>query len=101
MSVPPPIPPTGIAGASQTYGGARERTQSFKRRRTADEVTKDKPQNKTVNGTSVAGVNGRKMRSPPVDIFVWGVHKETTKEDIMNDLKESDINVEVKDIIKK
>ena len=41
------------------------------------------------------------MKSPPADIFVWGVHKETSKEDIKNDLAASDIKVEIKDIIKK
>ena len=41
------------------------------------------------------------MRSPPADIFVWGVHPDTEIDDIINDLAESDIKVEAKDIEKK
>ena len=41
------------------------------------------------------------MRAPPADIFVWGVHSETTKEDIINDLAASDIQIGVKDIERK
>ena len=41
------------------------------------------------------------MKSPPADIFIYGVHLETSEEDISNDLKESDIIVDVKDIVKK
>ena len=41
------------------------------------------------------------MRSPPADIFIYGVHKETTEEDIVADLKESDIIVNVRDVVKK
>ena len=39
------------------------------------------------------------MKSPPADIFVWGVHKATTIEDIVNDLAESDIKIETKDVL--
>ena len=39
------------------------------------------------------------MRSPPADIFVWGVHPDTTIEDIRNDLAES--NIIVKDTDKR
>ena len=45
--------------------------------------------------------SGRKMRSPPADIFVWGVHPETTIEDIKNDLADSGIVVQTTDIVKK
>ena len=41
------------------------------------------------------------MRSPPADIFIYGVHPDTTEEDIVNDLSESGIVIESKDIIKK
>ena len=41
------------------------------------------------------------MKSPPADIFVWGVHPDTTLEDIVNDLAESDIKIETKDVLKK
>ena len=33
---------------------------------------------KAVTGTSVT--DGRKMRAPPADIFVWGMHPDTTVE---------------------
>ena len=54
-----------------------------------------------VVGTSNSSVSGRKMRSPPADIFVWGVHPDTTLEDIVNDLADSDIKIETKDILVK
>ena len=41
------------------------------------------------------------MKSPPVDIFVWGVHPDTALEDIVNDLAASDILIDTKDIEKK
>ena len=41
------------------------------------------------------------MRSPPADIFVWGMHPETTPDDIVKDLSECGINVEPKDIVRK
>ena len=41
------------------------------------------------------------MKSPPADIFIWGVHPETTVDDIVNDLAESSIIVQPKDIVKK
>ena len=41
------------------------------------------------------------MKSPPADIFVWGVHPETTIEDIVNDLADSNITVKETDIEKK
>ena len=44
---------------------------------------------------------GRKMRSPPADIFIYGVHKETTEQDIVDDLKESEIMIDIKDVVKK
>ena len=56
---------------------------------------------KSVTGTSNSLAAGRKMRSPPADIFVWGVHPDTTVEDIINDLGDSGIKVEQKDIVKK
>ena len=41
------------------------------------------------------------MKSPPGDIFIYGVHPDTTEKDIVNDLKESDIIIETKDVVKK
>ena len=43
---------------------------------------------------------GRKMKSPPADIFVWGVHPETSIDDIVNDLAESNIVIKATDIEK-
>ena len=59
-------------------------------------------QMKCVVGSSNNAVQtGRKMRSPPADIFVWGVHPETTVQDIIADLADSGVIVEDKDIEKK
>ena len=41
------------------------------------------------------------MRSPPADIFVWGIHPDTSTQDIIADLAESEIVVEERDIEKK
>lgn len=60
------------------------------------------PQKKCVVGTSNNSVlPSRKMRSPPADIFVWGIHPDTTIPDIVADLAESAIIVQEKDVQKK
>ena len=41
------------------------------------------------------------MRSPPADIFVWGVHPDTSLQDIVADLGDSGIVIQEKDIEKK
>ena len=41
------------------------------------------------------------MRSPPADIFVWGIHPDTTIPDIVADHSESGIIVQEKDVQKK
>ena len=57
---------------------------------------------KCVVGSSNNAVQtGRKMRSPPADIFVWGVHPDTTVQDIIADLADSGVIVDEKDIEKK
>ena len=56
---------------------------------------------KFVVGTTSSAQSGRKMRSPPADIFVYGVHPATTKEDIVQDLAESGIVITEQCIIKK
>ena len=38
------------------------------------------------------------MRSPPADIFVYGVHPDTTPEDIVQDLAFSEIIIKTQDI---
>ena len=48
---------------------------------------------RAVFGTGNSMVNGRKMKSPPVDIFVWGLPKDTVEEDIVLDLAASGIIV--------
>ena len=86
---------------------SRSRSPSIKRFRNEDgsstEIvqTAQSASKKGVVGTSNPAINGRKMKSPPAAIFVWGVHPETTTEDIVNDLAASDIFIEVKDIEKK
>ena len=100
-------------GVSQT--GVRSRSNSNKRRRGEDgsvlavgddqQQQNDKPKNnlslkkKSVTGTSNSLLTGRKMKSPPADIFVWGVlHKDTSVDDIVKDLAESEIVIEAKDV---
>ena len=91
----------------------RSRSPSVKRQRAEDgssvtvtesntnENTKKSQKPKPVVGNSDCIKTGRKMSSPPADIFVWGVHPDTTKEDIVNDLAESNIIVKISDIEKK
>ena len=104
-------------GPHQAWQGShrargRSVSPSVKRPRTDNDVTEAggehqksrerfsaKP--KPVIGTSDSARTGRKMRSPPADIFVWGVHPETTVEDIVNDLASSDIIIKESDVLKK
>ena len=41
------------------------------------------------------------MKAPPADLFIYGVHKDTTKSDIVEDLKDSGIVITESDIEKK
>ena len=41
------------------------------------------------------------MKVAPVDIFVYGAHKETTAEDIVEELRFSDIVISKEDIVEK
>lgn len=105
--------PSTTGGPGLTSGAStdrsepfRERTASFKRpridndfilvskRRAAEKVT-GKP---VVTGNR-AGETTRRMKSPPVDIFVYGVPRATEKADIVADLADSDIKIEESDII--
>ena len=43
--------------------------------------------------------SGRRMKSPPVDIFVYGVPQDTEKEDIIADLADSDVKIADTDIV--
>ena len=88
----------GSRGTAAWGGLQRERSGS-KRRRGEEGPIEVNPgrdrspaqpkQKKFVVGTSNQA--GRKMRSPPADIFVYGVHPDTTFEDIVEDLACSDI----------
>ena len=95
------------AGARLRDRAHRSRSPSVKRFRNEDGSTTEISQaaqnnsKKGVVGTSNPAITGRKMKSPPAAIFVWGVHPETTTEDIVNDLAASDIHIEAKDIEKK
>ena len=128
--LPPPRPggASSHAGAvgghlSQHLGVSRDsrvrgRSPSIKRMRSEDgtavEVESEKAgeirnrsssrpsQKKCVVGTSNNSiVTTRKMRSPPADIFVWGIHPDTTIQDIVADLADSGIIIQDKDVIKK
>ena len=60
------------------------------------------PKQKCVVGTSNNAVQtGRKMRSPPADIFVWGIHCKTTVQEIIADLADSGVIIQEKDVKKK
>ena len=63
---------------------------------------KSKTRLKAVSGTySDSGSGIRKMKIAPVDIFVYGAHKETAAEDIVEELKFSDIVIAKEDIQEK
>ena len=51
-----------------------------------------------ITGTCNNVTTGRKMLSPPADIFIYGVHPDTTEEDILAVLAESGIVVDSKSI---
>ena len=99
-------------GQSRGFGRRiRDRSPSTKRAMGNDgsEIASDvdvrKPMSKTrkyVVGTFSTVTNAsRKMKSPPADIFVYGVHPDTTEEDIVNDLKENEIIVDQRHVVKK
>ena len=79
----------GLQPGARALGGGgkiRGRSPSTKRLRSNDGTSVDvprrsgsrPPQKKCVVGTSNNAVQTtRKMRSPPADIFVWGVHPDT------------------------
>ena len=58
------------------------------------------PKKKPIVGTLDCTDRGRKMKSPPADIFIWGVHNDTSIEDIVNDLADSGIKIETRDVQK-
>ena len=123
LQVPPgfppiPIPPVNSPLPISNIGSNNRPRSNSKRRRTEDGYVQEpsvqqpgqkesknhnkgngKP--KPIVGTSDSSANGRKMRTPPADIFVWGVHPSTTKEDIVSDLEISGIKISACDIEKK
>ena len=123
---PPPPPSYGTSRGRSAFvksqsGGQnliRERSSSAKRPReddhdqppptathTGGEQVQHRSNSKTrkfqVGTLNTRDAPGRKMKSPPGDIFIYGVHTDTTEEDIVNDLRESNIIIEEKDVIKK
>ena len=54
--------------------------------------------NQFISGTSCSVANGRRMKTPPANIFVWGLLEDTTKDDIVADLSLSGITVTESDI---
>ena len=98
----PSVPPVSELGARP-----RLLSQNSKRKRIDEDgsfvignsaTTQNKSKKKSVVGTSNSVTAGRKMKSPPADIFVWGVHCDTTEADIVSDLASSDINIQLKDV---
>ena len=81
-------------------GAERERSPSLKRP-SSEEATQPSKRRNTEKSKVVAGTrtNARKMKSPPADIFVYGVPRDTSKEDIMEDLLDSNIEISIDDII--
>ena len=89
-------------------GGDRDRSAS-KRRRVEESygeenIARERSQSQSKQRKFVVGTAnqlGRKMRSPPADIFVYGVHPDTLPEDIVQDLACSDIHIKPDDIVQK
>ena len=92
--------------------GGRDRSPSIKRKMedgSAVNVDRsDRPDNRAAQWRScvVGTANNteqvnRKMRSPPADIFVWGIHPDTSIPDIVADLGDSGIIVQERDVEKK
>ena len=71
----------------------------MKRRNAEDAVQPNKHTNvgKYVVTGSRTSDRIRKMKSPLADIFVYGVPRDTTKEDIVEDLEESEIQTSPED----
>ena len=89
--------------APNVYSASKGRERLGSVKRTAP-VPESEPQPAKRRNTEKTVVTGsglgktRKMRCPPADIFVYGLHKTTTKEEIVADLAEGDIHISVEDI---
>ena len=56
--------------------------------------TQTRKQDKVIRGTGAVREEGlRKMKTAPSDVFVYGVHPSTSKQDIIDDLKFSGVNI--------
>ena len=103
-----PISYASVAGqnrfqAPNVYSASkgRERLGSVKRSAPVPESEPQPAKRRNTEKTVVTGSGlgkTRKMRCPPADIFVYGLHKTTTKEEIVADLAEGDIHISVEDI---
>ena len=100
----------GRVSDKQQSGVGSERDRSNSKRRRTDEgyiddnSVRERSQSQSKQRKFVVGTSnqvGRKMRSPPADIFVYGVHPDTSPEDIVQDLAFSDIIIKPEDIVKK
>ena len=92
--------------AGDTHGRSRSGSANKRRRGENGPIQDRSPstnsrQKKFVVGTCSSNQGGRKMRSPPADIFVYGVHPDTTKEDIVQDLAINEIIINIQDITQK
>ena len=97
LAPPPPTP--GLRSRSHSQGNKRKRlNEDVSDNRNDANTSKSRNFKKSVIGTSDSTKTGRKMKSPPTDIFIWGVHWDTNVDDIVNDLSSSGINIETKDV---
>ena len=92
--------------AGDAHGRSRSGSANKRRRGENGPIQDRSPssnsrQKRVVVGTCSSNQAGRKMRSPPADIFVYGVHPDTTKEDIVQDLATNDIIINIQDIMQK
>ena len=96
------IPGSNTRGRIGSIGASMKRARiELEQTNSKDKGPKNDSKKKTVVGTLVSNTNGRKMRSPPADIFVWGIHPDTTPDEIVKDLADSGIVIEPKDVVKK
>ena len=90
----PRVPANGVpdGGRVQTerIGGGGSKAPSSKGRNGGQTV---------VSGTGPSDGVTRKMKAAPADIFVWGIHPDISVNDIVEDLKTSDIDIKPEDIV--
>ena len=77
-------------------GGVQGRDRSPSVKRGNSETNQPEKKRRIEKQQIVTGTRSnttRKMKSPPADIFVYGIPRDTTKEDIVEDLAESEIQI--------